>query len=55
MGSYNSHNCVVSAIWWTKPYEAVMVIVSSNYAEEIKDAALTGKLVLLRLRCSYVR
>ena len=38
MGVYDSDKCDISAIWWTRPHASVMVIISSNYAEEIKDA-----------------
>lgn len=38
MGVFNSDKCDMTASWWAKPHENVMVIVSQNYALEIKEA-----------------
>ncbi|CZR51374.1 uncharacterized protein PAC_01249 [Phialocephala subalpina] len=38
MGVYNSGKCDINAGWWTKLHGDVMVVISSNYALEIRDA-----------------
>jgi hypothetical protein len=43
MGVYNSDKCDINAQWWTRPHNDVLVVVSSNFAQEIKDASTYWK------------
>lgn len=38
MGVYSSAKCTINAPWWTRPHANVMVIISTNYAQEIAYA-----------------
>jgi hypothetical protein len=35
MGVYSAGKCSINAQWWTKPHADVMVIISTNYDQEI--------------------
>ena len=43
MGVYSSDKCDINAQWWTRRHGDVPVIISSNYAQEIKDASTYWK------------
>jgi hypothetical protein len=43
MGVYNSDKCDINAQWWTRPHPNVLVIISTNYAEAIRDAVTYWK------------
>ncbi|KAG0650613.1 hypothetical protein D0Z07_2684 [Hyphodiscus hymeniophilus] len=43
MGVYSSDKCDINAIYWTRPHANIKLIISTNYAEEIKDASTYWK------------
>jgi hypothetical protein len=43
MGVYSSDKCDTNVQWWTRPHVNVNVIISTNYAEEIRDASTYWK------------
>jgi hypothetical protein len=43
MGVYSSDKCDTNVQWWTRPHVNVSVIISTNYAEEIRDASTYWK------------